>query len=134
MRIYLAAGYSRRAELLERAADLEVRGHAIVSTWIDGHHETRPGIDRDATPAEQAAWATEDVVDVLRADWVVSLTEGGRSRGGRHVEFGIGVAAGKHLVVVGPREHVFHCLPAVAVFPDWPAFLAALDQPGGNGA
>lgn len=128
--VYLAAAYSRRTELLDYANDLEVRGHTVVSTWIDGHHETRPGIDRDATTEEMAVWATEDVVDVLRADWVVSLTEGGRSRGGRHVEFGIGIAAGKHLVVVGPSEHVFHRLPAVAVFPDWPAFLRALDGTG----
>jgi len=34
-------------------------------------------------------------------------------RGGRHVEFGLALAWGKRLMIVGPRENVFHCLPQV---------------------
>lgn len=39
------------------------------------------------------------------------------ARGGRHVEFGVAVASCKRLVVIGPRENIFHHLPRVEVFP-----------------
>ena len=115
--------------MLDRARELVGREHEIVSTWIDGHHETRPGIDDDASPEERAAWAHEDFYDVTRADCVVSFTEPprGNSRGGRHVEFGIGLGRGKRMVLIGEREHVFHCLPYVEVYPDWDSFLARID-------
>ena len=38
------------------------------------------------------------------------------ARGGRHVEFGLALAAGKRLCIVGPRENIFHFLPRVEVF------------------
>jgi hypothetical protein len=126
-RIYLAARYSRRQELLDYALELQERGYEITSTWIDGHHETRPGIDDDATDVERATWAAEDVSDVRRADWLVSFTEQERGRGGRHVEFGMALAWGQRLVLIGAnREHVFHCLPDVLQFDTWVAFLAWL--------
>jgi hypothetical protein len=129
LRIYLAARYSRREELLPYAADLTARGHEVVSTWIDGHHETEPGIDATAGTAQRGLWAQEDLEDCLRADWIVSFTEPprGDSRGGRHVELGIGLGAGKYLVLVGPVEHVFHCLPWIPRYASWAAFLAWLD-------
>ena len=130
--IYLASRYSRRLEMVGYAVELHKLGHEIVSTWIDGHHETRPNIDADATESERADWAAEDVLDILRADVILSFTEPPRtvtgSRGGRHVEFGIGLATQKLMLVVGPREHVFHCLPDVHVFPDWNAALAYMNR------
>lgn len=127
MRFYLAARYSRRAEMLGYAAVLELYGHEVVSTWIDGHHETRPGIDADATDEERRVWATEDVFDVKRSDVVVSFTDQERGRGGRHVEFGLGLAWKKRLVLIGPyREHIFHCLYGVERFATWEEFLTHL--------
>ena len=38
-------------------------------------------------------------------------------RGGRHVEFGLAIAWGKPVYLVGERENVFHWLPQVRVFP-----------------
>ena len=58
---------------------------------------------------------------------IVSFTESPRSvssRGGRHVEFGLGLAWNKIVVVVGPRENVFHCLSDVYQFDDWDTFKA----------
>jgi hypothetical protein len=129
VRIYLAARYSRRLELLGYAAELTARGHEVVSSWIDGHHETEPGIDASAPTEQRAGWAAEDLADCLRADCIISFTEPprGDSRGGRHTEFGIGLARGTGQVLIGPREHVFHCLPEVIVFPDWSAFVGWLD-------
>lgn len=49
------------------------------------------------------------------------------SRGGRHVEYGIALALEKAVIVVGPQENIFHLLPQVEHYPDWPAYLEALD-------
>ena len=75
MKIYLAARYGRRAEMLVYAEQLRALGHEITSTWIDGHHETRPNIDAEATDAERAGWALEDVADEVGAEAVVAFTE-----------------------------------------------------------
>jgi hypothetical protein len=53
-----------------------------------------------------------DVEDVLKAEVLVAFA-GLRSEpaigGGRHVEFGIALQAGKFIIVVGPKgEHIFH--------------------------
>jgi hypothetical protein len=42
------------------------------------------------------------------------------------VEFGLAVALGKVLMVVGHRENIFHCLPDVHFYADWFAALDAL--------
>jgi hypothetical protein len=151
-RVYLAAGYGRRAEMLELTKALHVAGHEVVSRWIFGTHETpeiaaRGIADDQPAPAEGASWADEDLEDVLRCDVLVAFTDGPRivceqcegtgrlecdgqpydcyvckgtggdprpwQRGGRHVEFGLALAWSKHLIVAGPREHVFHWLPQV---------------------
>lgn len=67
------------------------------------------------------------------ADLVVSFTEAEdapASRGGRHVSFGVALALGKRLVVVGHRENVFHTLPQVQFFGsvwDFVRWLGAAD-------
>lgn len=131
--IYLAARYSRRQELLNHALLLQERGYEITSTWLDGHHETQPGIDEVADDALRGVWAAEDWADLRRARWFVCFTEpprpGGNNRGGRHVEFGAALAWGHRCVVIGPRETVFHCLPDVTHFNTWEAFLAWLPIP-----
>lgn len=98
----------------------------VTSSWIDIPDDAYPtysveGIN--AEPATFAAAAENDVADVLRADCIVSFTGGGGGRGGRHVEFGIGVATGKRLVIVGERENVFHTLPQVEISPDIDTFV-----------
>ncbi len=117
MKIYLAARYTRREEMRERAIELEAMGHKVTSRWINGSH----GMDDD-NPREAERFALEDFADLLEAGVVVSFTEAprsGHSRGGRHVEFGMAVAVGKTTIVVGHRENVFHCLPWVVFYETW---------------
>lgn len=124
MKIYLASRYSRREELLRYSQELEALGHIITSRWLTGNHELA---DRDdyltaAQQADRERFASEDWSDVKAADCVISFTEeprGTTSRGGRHVEFGGALMAGKRTVVVGHRENVFHCLPEVEFYPTW---------------
>ena len=123
MRIYLASRYDRRFEMLGVMSVLLRAGHAVTSRWIEGRGEG---------PEMEAA---EDMEDVLRANCLVSFTEepaasvAWAARGGRHVEFGLALAAGKRLCVVGPRENIFHHLPRVEVFGSLAELLDVLARP-----
>lgn len=114
VKVYLAASYSRRQEMVHHAAAvLREAGLEVTSRWIDGSHE----LDDSATVEDRARLAMEDLEDVVRADVVLSFTDGpqsaGKGRGGRHVELGIALALGKRVLLIGPPENVFHYLPQV---------------------
>jgi hypothetical protein len=126
MKYYLAARYSRRLELCGYRSVLRHNGFEVVGRWLDGGHQIDDqGLSCEAKQAERIRFASEDWDDLMSCDCCISFTEPPRStnsRGGRHVEFGGALAADKSCVVIGPRENVFHCLPHVAVFPDFATF------------
>lgn len=137
MRIYLAAKYSRRAELIEYAKQLAEIGHEVKARWLSEDHDLPPGGD----PAMGLRFAEDDIADCSQADCVISFTEepgnprSGRNRGGRHVEFGIALSLrrfsgyegdGPRLIVVGWRENVFHYAPEVQFFETFEQALEAL--------
>lgn len=121
MKIYLASRYSRRDEMLAYATLLCTFGFRITCRWIQGEHQiSDEGLSSEAKQEERLRFACEDWEDLMCADLVISFTEaprGTNSRGGRHVEFGAALAAGKRCIVVGHRENVFHCLPQVEFYP-----------------
>jgi len=59
----------------------------------------------------------------MAADAVIVFTEipnAVLATGGSHVEFGLALAQGKRVIVVGPRENVFHyLLPDSQIFATW---------------
>ena len=119
MKIYLAAQYNRAAEMREVRALLCRRGHEVTSHWIDLPPDT-----------EDPRYAQEDFYDVAAADAVVSFTSAnGGGRGGRHIEFGIGLALNKRLIIVGPRENIFHALPQVEVYDDLLKLISGISRP-----
>lgn len=127
--IYLAAAYSRAAEMRTVADVLRGDGHEITARWIEGKHDVPPaGIEPGSR--EHDAWAAQDDLDDIdRSECIVSFTGGGnRSRGGRHVEFGYGLARGLRMVIVGEREPVFHGLPQVQVVANLDEARALLRQ------
>jgi hypothetical protein len=121
--VYLAARYSRREELCSYRALLEASGIEVTSRWLNGNHQiSDDGLSAQAKEEERTRFALEDWEDLMRADVCISFTETPRSsnsRGGRHVEFGGALAVGNGVIVVGPRENVFHCLPEVHVFDEF---------------
>jgi hypothetical protein len=125
MKIYIAAHYDRRFEMLGVAADLVRAGHEVTSRWIEGGR---------GEPPELLA-SVENFGDLARADCLVAFTEspcGGAASaasGGRQVEFGVALATGKRLFIVGPRETVFHHLPWVEVYPSTGELIAGLKRP-----
>ena len=99
-------------ELRGYADQLEHHGHVVTSRWISGEHEA---LDSELLSPINRRLAQkffeDDMQDLLVADALIAFTEpadSGFSRGGRHVEFGIALAAGLRLFVVGPRENLFY--------------------------
>lgn len=120
--VYLAGRYDRREELQHVAALLTAIGFEVTSRWLTEEHDM-DNVDDET----RAAYALDDMLDVLRADFCFSVTEErsvGYNKGGRHAEFGMAMAAGKKCCIVGEKEHVFHYLPNVTQFKDWPSLLA----------
>jgi hypothetical protein len=135
MRYYFAGAYARRAELVGRAMELEmgVAGAFVTSSWL-ANDETPADAGFSAGDlvgdrvAEAWSFAHEDLADLAESQVIVSFTGQGE-RGGRHVEHGYAMAFRElshplfRLIVVGPREHVFHCHPDTEVYADFAAFL-----------
>lgn len=132
MNIYIAARFSRRHEAHALAKELTKRGHHIASRWVrpDADHVLPTGLSREAAAAERRRFAEEDFDDVVAADCMVSLMEEPRnnSRGGRHVEFGMGYVLGHRMIIIGPRETVFHHLREVEHFASIEDFLESLGE------
>lgn len=129
-KIYLAARYSRRLELCGYKGELESMGLVVTSRWLMGNHQIDDaGLSVEAEAADRTRFAEEDWADLMAADTTFNFSEtprGTTSRGGRHVEFGAALAAGQRVIVVGPRENVFHCLPTVEWYPTWAAAIDIL--------
>ncbi len=126
-KIYLAARYSRREELLAYRADLEAMGHTVTSRWLNGSHQIGDeGLSAEGTREERERFALEDWNDLYEASHCITFTEEPRSsnsRGGMWVEMGAALAWRKAVVIVGPSANVFCCLPDVERFDDWAALL-----------
>jgi hypothetical protein len=129
LKIYLAARYSRNPEMRSVRDLLVAAGHEVTSRWIDNHGGE---LEESLTPERLAAepefcgrFANVDVEDLRAAEMCISFTGAG-GKGGRHVEFGMAQALGKRLVLIGPRENVFHCLPGVSVVSDIEALIGFL--------
>ena len=102
--IYLAGRYQSKDKLAKIGNALKDQGYEITARWL---------YDFQGSAKESAVG---DMDDVKKADYLVSFTEEpaiGYNTGGRHVEFGAAWAWGKKLVLVGPRENIFHHLPDV---------------------
>lgn len=131
MKIYLAARYWRHGEMQEVARQLNQVGHEVTSRWIWGSHQLSDAeLATNGPVVHESRFAQEDLEDVHAADILVAFAEPLRqpTRGGRHVEFGVALALGKRLIVVGQREHVFHSLPVVEVVATTKELFAALSS------
>ena len=124
---YLAARYSRREELCKHSNDLASLGFMINSHWLT-HSEIQAKaetVDRHvqkSIPIEGRPFAESDFKDIKQCDIFIGFSvEPGSvdNRGGNHVELGLALAWQKHIVIVGPRENVFHTLPQVRHFNRW---------------
>jgi hypothetical protein len=128
--IYLATRYNRNDEMRRVRDVLVALSYQVTSRWIDCHAGkyltsfTTETLNAD--PEYCSGVAHHDLEDLRAADTVISFTSGGDGKGGRHVEFGLAIGLRKRLILVGPREHVFHTLPQVEHFESWDQLVMAL--------
>ncbi len=144
---YFAGRYSRNPELRAYRDQIvtAVPGSVVTSRWIDCHPDIVGGLEQSFTPDAlntdpAGCWqfGQHDLEDLSKADAIVSFTgDGGGGKGGRHIEHGIAIAyvdnhpwtvggspgAPFRLIVVGPRENIFHCHPATEAYESWIEFL-----------
>lgn len=128
MKVYLAAQYKQKNELREYADSLRADGHAVVAEWLKEPYDPNCAL-ADLTDESLRQIAEQDCNDIRRADVVMSFTvpeTEATKRGGRHVEFGYALAFDKRLIVVGPKENIFHHLGDVEVYPDFDTARQAL--------
>lgn len=117
MKLYLASSFSDRDVLRSWADDLRRAGHIVTSRWLSGSH------DIVEHSGDERRLAEEDFEDVEAADTLVLFVPVNGRRGGCHVEFGLALAWGKRLIIVPSRSNVFHWLPTVECYPDWPLVM-----------
>ncbi len=126
MRVYLAAMFSRQVEMRGVTSKLRWIGCEVVARWLWEKGDLLSDL------------ATNNFDDIRLANMVISFTEppseavDGATRGGRHVEFGIGLALGKRMIVVGPRENIFHHYPSVEVYATLEEVIAKLKEESGG--
>lgn len=120
-RVYLASRFARQSELRQIARELEADGFEVTSRWLLSPSPLADDELHDSGPA--ADFAQMDFEDLRRAHICIAFTEPASEprpgRGGRHAELGIALGLGLEVLLVGPREHVFHCLPRIKQCRDW---------------
>ncbi len=123
LKIYLAARYERREELKKYVNQLQQLDYEITARWLNSDHDVCDNNTKNML--QKSIWALEDKQDIVKSDLFLCFTDTEGGSGGRHVEFGIALAERKEIIVIGPRENIFHCLeyPFIsAVFERWEQF------------
>jgi len=121
LKVYLAARYSLKDEIAQKVQELRDLGIEVTSRWLEEPHAPSTSMDELSGDLLEM-YADTDVHDIKRAHMLVFFSQDPKTpgvRGGRHVEFGIAHALGKTIVVVGPRENIFHFRDNVAQFDTW---------------
>lgn len=104
--LYIASRFENQARCRSLAQKIGQQGYGITSHWL---YKKPSGAG--VYTGSPATWQEQDLADVDRADALVHVTarrEDGYTSGGNHVEFGYALAKGKPVLVLGPRESVFH--------------------------
>ena len=125
MKAYLAAPWTDRANMPERAARFEAAGHTVTTRWWE--FEDRPGANfpsnEDDPYYEDRAY--QDFIGVVQADVLVVFNT--EKSEGKAVETGIATSLFKPVVLVGVRSNVFHYLPNTTVADDIDGALHVLN-------
>jgi nucleoside 2-deoxyribosyltransferase len=130
MKVYLAAGFSRKNEIAEKSQELENLGIVVTSTWPweDAAPDSKLS---DCTENELQKLARKDLNEILRSDALILFTQSPEEsfvRGGRMVETGFALGTGKNVLVCGPKENIFFYLPEIRQFNTWEELKATLTK------
>ena len=128
-KVYLAGAYERRGELLGYARELEGFGWEVTSRWLrhdedELNRKLLASKDENFLKTTGGKIAYDNLRDVSKAEVFIAFTGEGES-GGRHVEFGYAWGKAHMVVVIGPRENIFHCMNVIR-FETWNEFWVEL--------
>jgi nucleoside 2-deoxyribosyltransferase len=121
MRVYLAAGFSRKNEIAEKSNELKALGIHVTSQWPWEDAAPTSSLE-DVEEHRLKANALRDIQEIDEANTIVLFTQEPTKpflRGGRMHEFGYAQGKRKRLIVCGPRENIFHYLAEVQQFDTW---------------
>lgn len=114
-RVYVAASWFRKAEMVGVQERLEREGYKVVSTWPnepDGPHHTQDTVRYTDAYLEDVA--VRDKHEIQSCDVLLFFANNPKTPqigGGRHFELGYATGQGKDVIIVGSAEHVFWHLP-----------------------
>lgn len=115
MKFYIAAHDQATARRVQ--AMIQREGVVFTSRWVDSTFKDF------YTTEEKQNIALEDTEDVLAADALISLSSVFRVPGGKFVEVGIALGAGKTVYVIGHRENMLMWHPQIRQFDSVEDFL-----------
>lgn len=127
--VYLAGRFDRKDEIAGYAAELRELGYTVTSRWLTDAHQWSGTDDSEIPQDELWTFAMEDFEDLNAANLLIAFTEDrsvGYTSGGRHVELGYALAQPLDVIVVGPRENIFHA--CLSQYDTWPEALARLSS------
>jgi nucleoside 2-deoxyribosyltransferase len=130
MKIYLAGHLTRREEIRAAASDLELAGICVVSTWHTEHVTSGMSI-HDVSESFLRRTARRDLRQLRSATHFVLFSVDGDvkfTRGGHCWENGYADALGLKIVIIGPRQNVFHYLPVSRRVDTWERALKWLKK------
>lgn len=148
MKIYLAAMFGWKDQIKAYAEELRSLGIEVTSRWLDEKKPSNVTLDQCSDEYLENT-AGIDIVDVVAGDdGLVLFTTDPKTptpRGGRHFESGFAYAfvwlrkmlttfelGPKRLIIVGPRENIFHYRKDVIVVPDFEALKKLLIELSAN--
>lgn len=105
MKVYIAASMNALSSVLLYAEELERSNIQCTSRW----RFEEPGVQRGSP--EYIGFATKDMEDIERSDFVIVLNDVPSSTGGLHTELGYALALRKNIIVVGERRSPFDFVP-----------------------
>lgn len=121
MKIYIASHSQELARAL--AEKLVAAGHTITSSWLAVPFN--PTVTH--TGQERQLIAAQDTQDVLDADVLVLMAGPDKYPGGKFVEAGIAMGAGRKVFVLGRRENMLLWHPAITAAETVEELIAALE-------
>jgi hypothetical protein len=120
LKVYLAARYDRRSELRKYRDRLEEYGIAVTSRWLDEQIPETSDL-YDSSDAYNMAAAIKDLNDVDIADSLIIFSENPTEK------FGYALKGGKDIIVIGPKENIFHYCGEVTHFNTFDEFITSIE-------
>lgn len=123
-RIYLAGATSRAAELKQYAEAIRAYGHTITSRW----HEFAL---TDAQPGH-ARLTQRDMYDIGSSNWLICFSgwprrpDSGEAEFEELVEFGIALALGKRVILVGRKPNGYFDLDGMDHYSNFQSLITSV--------